>query len=76
MQTKINEMRLRIVDELKINAKNCNNETDSILSEIPLSWQPNPEYLRSRLQFLFSEQWLKNCTDYFTRLFFLNFKSK
>lgn len=76
LQTKMNEVRLKIVDELKINAKNCYDELDSILSEIPLSWQPSPDYLKSRLQFLFSEQWLKSCHDYFTRLFFLNFKSK
>jgi hypothetical protein len=76
LQTKMNEIRLRMVDELKINAKNCYDELDSILSEIPLSWQPSPVYLKSRLQFLFSEQWLKSCIDYFTRLFFLNFKSK
>jgi hypothetical protein len=72
----MNEIRLRIVDELKINAKNCYDELDCILSEIPLSWQPSTDYLKSRLQFLFSEQWLKSCHDYFTRLFFLNFKSK
>lgn len=76
LQTKINEIRLRTVDELKINAKKCYDELDKILSEIPLGWQPGPDYLKSRLQFLFSEQWLKSCHDYFTRLLFLNCKSK
>ena len=72
----MNEIRLRIVDELKINAKECYDELDSILYEIPLNWQPNPDYLKSRLQFLFSEKLLKSCHDYFTWLLFLNFKSK
>jgi hypothetical protein len=74
LQTKFNEIRLSIADEFKINVGRCHEELDNILSQIPLSWKPDLGYLKTRLEFFFSEEWIKKCLDYFTEISNLNFK--
>ncbi|NVN95226.1 MAG: hypothetical protein HXX18_08085 [Bacteroidetes bacterium] len=76
LQTNSNNIRLSIIDEFKINVSRCHDELDNILSETPLSWKADTDFLRDRLFFLFSEQWTKACLDYFTELFFLHLKSQ
>jgi len=71
LQHKTDEIRLKIIDEFKSDVELCYDLVDNILSEIPASWKPDPVYLKSRLQFFFSDEWLKTCRNYFTELFYL-----
>jgi len=75
LQSRSNEIRLKILEEFEHNVKCCYDELDKILSDTPLAWEPNPGYLKSRLEAFFSAQWLKDCRDYFTKLYFINIKS-
>ena len=74
LQTKSNDIRLKIVEEFKYNVGICYDELDKILNNIPPVWNPDKGFLKERLQFFFSEQWQKKCIDKFTSLYFLNIK--
>ena len=75
LQSRSNEIRLKILEEFEHNVKCCYDELDKILSDTPIAWEPNPGYLKSRLETFFSSKWLKDCRNYFTKLYFLNIKS-
>jgi len=74
LQTKSDDLRLKIVEEFKYNVGICHDKLDKILSEIPPFWKPDKELLRERLQFFFSTQWLKKCINHFTSLYFINIR--
>lgn len=74
LQTKSDDLRLKIVEEFKYNVGICHDKLDKILSETPPIWKPDKEFLRERLQFFFSTQWLKKCINHFTSLYFINIR--
>jgi hypothetical protein len=63
------------IEDFKINVAHCYEELDIILQNIPLAWNPDVGFLKSRLDFYFSETWLKTCVDYFTILISRNIKT-
>jgi len=75
LQQNINEIRLKVIEDFKLNAANCHEELDSILENIPLAWEPDRGFLKSRLNIFFSEPWLQSCADYFSKLITLNIKT-
>jgi len=76
LQPELNKIRLRLFKDFKINVNRCHEELDNILSQIPLTWEADYSYLKTRLELLFTEEWLKSCLDYFTELFVLNIKTQ
>ncbi|OFX31229.1 MAG: hypothetical protein A2X08_04280 [Bacteroidetes bacterium GWA2_32_17] len=76
LQPELNKIRLRISKDFKINVNRCHEELDNILSQIPLAWEADYSYLKTRLEIMFAEQWLKSCLDYFTELLVLNIKTQ
>ncbi len=74
LQTKADELRLKIIKEFYSNVGTCYEKIDEILNELPSAWKPDPEFLRERLQLFFSQQWLKGCINKFTSLYFLNIR--
>lgn len=74
LQTKFNEIRLSIIEEFKTNVKLCHENLESILAQTPVNWTPDPSFLKTRLKYFFSEEWIKQCLDHFTQLFYLNLK--
>ena len=76
LQTISDQLRLSIIDEFQINVNRCYEELNTILAKTPITWEPDTGFLESRLQFLFSEQWLRTCKEYFTELYFLNIKTQ
>ncbi len=75
LQTNNNEIRLKVIEEFNFNVNRCHEELDNILANMPLAWESNVTYLKSRLDFLFSEPWVRSCSEYFTELFIRNINS-
>ncbi len=75
MQPKSNDIRLQIIEDFKINLKYCHEKLDDILAQTPLAWNPDTDFLKTRLELLFTEQWIKQCLEYFTELFTINIKT-
>jgi hypothetical protein len=75
LQPNLNVLRNNIIDDFKISIERCHEDLDDILEQIPVAWEPNIGFLRTRLDFFFTEDWINSCTEHFTRLFFLNTKS-
>lgn len=74
LQQNFNNTRLSLLKEFKLNASNCREDLDTILANIPIAWRSNSSYLRSRLEFLFSESWINACAEHFTTLLTLTLK--
>lgn len=72
LQTKSNDIRLKIIEDFKYDINICHDKLDEILSEIPHAWNPDTGFLKKRLQLYFKKQWLKECIAKFTSLYFLN----
>lgn len=68
------DIRLEILKDFNSCVKLCNEQLDSILNSTPLEWKAKPDYLRQRLQLLFSENWTKQCENQFNRIFELRTK--
>jgi hypothetical protein len=68
------DIRLEILNDFKSCVKLCNVQLDNILNSAPLEWNTKPDYLRQRLRFLFSENWIKQCENQFNRIFVLRTK--
>lgn len=75
LQTKTEEIRLQILHEFKNDTNECFQQIEPILAGIPEEWVPNRRYLKERLEFFFSDYWLTECQNFFTRLFVQNLKS-
>jgi hypothetical protein len=76
LQHKSDEIRLQIIKEFDNDVNYCRQNLDKYLAGITPEWRPDIFYLKSRLQFLFSDTWIKECRNLFTRLFSQNLKSK
>ena len=76
LQHKSNEICLQVIKDFKINLKHCHEKLDDILAQTPLAWNPDTDFLKTRLELLFSDQWIKQCLDYFTELFIHNIQTK
>ncbi len=76
LQHNLNEIRLKIIDDFTFNVKQCHENLDNILANIPLAWEPDRGFLKSRLEFYFTKPWLQSCVDFFTTLFTLNIKNQ
>ncbi|MBN2776867.1 MAG: hypothetical protein JXR36_04460 [Bacteroidales bacterium] len=68
------DIRLEILNDFNFCVKLCNEQLENIINSTPLEWNPQPEYLRQRLQFLFSKDWTKQCENQFNRIFVLKTK--
>lgn len=68
------KIRLEIINDFKSCVQICNDQLDNILIATPIEWNAKPDYLKQRLQFLFSENWIKQCENQFNRLFELKTK--
>lgn len=62
--------------DFKTDTSRCYEELDSILDNTPLAWKPDKEFLKSRLDIFFNENWLNNCTDHFAQLIVPSFNKK
>ena len=76
LQLNLNETRLKLIEDFKLNVTHCHEELNDILANIPLAWEPDRGFLKSRLDIFFSEPWLQSCIDYFTTLITLNIKTQ
>lgn len=76
LQQNLNEIRLTIINEFKHNVSRCHEELDDILANLPLTWNSDPDFLKSRLEPFFGQKWLQSCADHFTALLTLNVKTQ
>lgn len=63
------QIRLDIINDFKFDVNRCHEKLDDILSQTPLDWAPDIDFLRQRLLFFFSEPWISECLNNFNRLF-------
>lgn len=75
LQTRKNEIRLEILNEFRNDTNACCQQLELILAGMPSEWEPNRKYLKERLDFFFSDYWLTQCQNFFTRLFVQNLNS-
>ncbi len=69
LQQNRKQIRLKITKEFKLDVNRCHEKLDDILSQTPLDWKPDIDFLRQRLLFFFSEPWISQCLNNFNRLF-------
>lgn len=74
LQANFNEYRLRIITEFKRDVSLCHDELNNVLQQLPLDWNSDLDFLRSRLEYYFSDNWLQECTNQFNTLFHLSLK--
>lgn len=70
-----NQLLLELKQDFKTKVNLCHEKLHNILSDVPLAWQPDLNFLITGLESYFTNEWLKSCFDYFTELCILNTKN-
>ena len=69
LQQKRREIRLIVVEQFKTFLSSCYEEINNILNNTPLAWNPDKEFIRQRLLYFFSENWINQCLTHFNYMF-------
>ena len=65
LQKNISQVLTGIADDFHNHTKHCQSDLDNILALLPHEWQLDTSYLKSRLQYLFTEKWKDKCLEAF-----------
>jgi hypothetical protein len=76
LQLNPNEVRLKLIESFRRDINLCYEALSDFLAHIPLDWNPDRDYLNSRLAVFFTHDWIESCLELFTKLFTLNIKNQ